>query len=127
MPGGADGTTETRAGAPAMRPPPSHRPGAHNRPLGDPRAELHDREGLKIRRPPVNKRVAKTAVSLSLVVAIACSLGLGLTSAAQAYVYWTSAPGMVNTIGRANLDGSGANESFITGGGGSGSVVGLAV
>jgi hypothetical protein len=44
-------------------------------------------------------------------VAVALGCGLGVASRADAYVYWTNSDG----IGRANLDGSGANQSFITG------------
>ena len=38
---------------------------------------------------------------------------LCLPASAGAYVYWTNSSS--NSIGRANLDGSGVNESFITG------------
>jgi hypothetical protein len=41
------------------------------------------------------------------------ALGLGLASAAQAFVYW-GAPG-ASAIGRANLDGTGLNTSFVSG------------
>ena len=37
---------------------------------------------------------------------------LALAARADAYVYWTNDNG---TIGRANLDGTGVNQSFITG------------
>jgi hypothetical protein len=41
------------------------------------------------------------------------ALALGLASAAQAFVYW-GAPG-ASAIGRANLDGTGLNTSFVSG------------
>ena len=46
-------------------------------------------------------------------VALACLLGLALAERAEAFLYWTNSGS--GSIGRANNDGSGANQSFITG------------
>jgi virginiamycin B lyase len=54
-----------------------------------------------------NRRLLRCVLVLAL-----AAVGLCWTAHADAYVYWTNAPGQ---IGRANLDGSGANQSFITG------------
>src|SRR5437588_2893277 len=83
----------------------------------------------KARRWPLGSTVESgVRCWLALVLLLLAVVVLVLTApAASAYVYWTSAPGMVNTIGRANLDGSGANASFISVGGGSDSLFGLAV
>ena len=48
-----------------------------------------------------------------LMLAAVLGLAMAFAPAAGAYVFWGNAT--VNTIGRANLDGSGANQSFITG------------
>ena len=46
-------------------------------------------------------------------VALACLLGLALAESAEAFLYWTNSGS--GSIGRANNDGSGASQSFITG------------
>lgn len=46
-------------------------------------------------------------------VAVACLVGSGGSAAAQQYFYWSDDG--TNTIGRANLDGSSPNQSWITG------------
>ena len=51
--------------------------------------------------------------ALGLAVLGALLVSLVVTQAAQAYVYWANFG--TNAIARANLDGSGANLSFITG------------
>jgi len=51
--------------------------------------------------------------ALGLAVLGALVLSMVVSQAAQAYVYWANAA--ANTIARSNLDGSGANLSFITG------------
>ena len=55
--------------------------------------------------------VAVTSVFLATVV-----LCLVLAGVANAYVYWANDGATSTTIGRANLNGTGANENFITGG-----------
>jgi virginiamycin B lyase len=59
----------------------------------------------------VSKRFL-TAKLLTLAVLVVAGLAI-LPATASAFVYWTNYG--TNTIGRANLDGSGANQSFITG------------
>ena len=51
--------------------------------------------------------------ALALAVTLAVAVSGGLAAQADAFVYWTN--GFSRTIGRANLDGTGANQSFITG------------
>jgi len=51
--------------------------------------------------------------ALGLAVLGALVVSMVVSQATQAYVYWANQD--TNTIGRANLDGSGANQSFITG------------
>src|SRR5262245_13254080 len=51
--------------------------------------------------------------AIALAARALCLLSLMLAARADAYVHWTSDD--PNTIGRANLDGSGGNPSFITG------------
>ena len=51
--------------------------------------------------------------ALGLAVLGALVVSLVVSKAAQAYVYWANAA--ANTIARSNLDGSGANQRFITG------------
>jgi hypothetical protein len=58
----------------------------------------------------------------SLVAAIAVAVFASWATQAEAYVYWSTAD--TKTIGRANLDGSGAADTFISG---AGAVFGLAV
>lgn len=58
----------------------------------------------------VDPRVAKVAAVATAVLSVL--LLVAFASQAQAYVYWTNANG---TIGRANLDGTGVNQAFITG------------
>ncbi len=56
--------------------------------------------------------------ALGLAVLGALVVSLVVSKAAQAYVYWanrTDTIGATGTIARSNLDGSGANQSFITG------------
>ncbi len=53
-------------------------------------------------------RVVALAVALAMVVVGGC-----LAAQADAFVYWTNASG--GTVGRANLDGSGADQMLITG------------
>ena len=57
------------------------------------------------------RRVAVTSAFLAAVV-----LCLALAGAANAYVYWANDGSTDTTLGRANLDGSGAMSSFIGGG-----------
>jgi sugar lactone lactonase YvrE len=57
----------------------------------------------------VHPRPARIAALSGLLLA----LGLGSAARADAFVYWTNGNG--NTIGRANLDGSSATQSFIGG------------
>jgi hypothetical protein len=62
-----------------------------------------------------------------MVVALATSAWLLLASGAEAFVYWANSNGGAltgTTIGRANLNGTGINQNFITGGQG---VCGVAV
>jgi len=53
--------------------------------------------------------------ALGLAVLGALVVSLVVSQAAQAYVYWTNSSFGADTIARSNLDGSGANLSFITG------------
>ena len=52
--------------------------------------------------------------ALGLAVLGALVVSLVVSQAAQAYVYWTTNLNGTNTIARANLDGSGVNQRFIT-------------
>src|SRR5262249_36126924 len=63
----------------------------------------------RLRRPGLHGRVRVLAAALGVMLAVAAAL----PSAAAAFVYWANAS--TGTIGRAHLDGSGANQSFITG------------
>jgi streptogramin lyase len=58
-------------------------------------------------------RLATRQIALVLVLPL-CLGALVLSARAEAYVYWTNANG---TIGRANLDGTGVNQAFVTGAG----------
>ena len=70
-------------------------------------------QSSKWARPAPTTRVGV----LGLLAAILLVLPLALAARADAFVYWTNSdPG---TIGRANLDGTGVNQSFITGAGAS--------
>ncbi len=51
--------------------------------------------------------------SVLLAAVVGC---LAFAGAANAYVYWANDGATSTTIGRANLNGTGANENFITGG-----------
>jgi len=53
--------------------------------------------------------------ALGLAVLGALVVSMVVSQAAQAYVYWANAATNTNTIARSNLDGSGANQRFITG------------
>ena len=53
---------------------------------------------------------------LATAVGVVLAVGAAHASGASAYVYWANGGGgLGGTIGRANLDGTGANQSFITG------------
>ena len=53
--------------------------------------------------------------AIRLVLLVVAITGLVLPASAGAYVYWANYhPGHGTTFGRANLDGTGANQSFIT-------------
>ena len=58
------------------------------------------------RRPTLARRAALILATLAVAT-------LALAARADAFVYWTT--GSSGTIGRANLDGTGVNQSFITG------------
>lgn len=47
----------------------------------------------------------------TLLAALLFSLSLALSSGAEAHIYWSTG----SSIGRANLDGTGVNQSFISG------------
>jgi hypothetical protein len=57
--------------------------------------------------------MGRNPVRLAALCVATLALGLGLASAAQAFVYWGA--GGANAIGRANLDGTGLNTSFVSG------------
>src|SRR5262249_38875879 len=63
-------------------------------------------------------RLARVGRGPRLLVALlaALVLSLALASGASAFVYWTNWAPNGTTIGRANLDGTSPNQSFITGG-----------
>jgi virginiamycin B lyase len=61
---------------------------------------------------PCRVQGRRRRISLAGILATAFVLAIGFSSSAQAYVYWTNDD---DTMGRANLDGTGANQSFITG------------
>ena len=63
-------------------------------------------EAQVARRPTLARRAALVLATLAVAT-------LALAARADAYVYWTT--GSSATIGRANLDGTGVNQSFITG------------
>ena len=58
---------------------------------------------------PAARRPCALAISIAAVLILA----LAFVPSAAAFVYWANNGG--TTIGRANLDGTGANQSFITG------------
>ena len=65
------------------------------------------------------RATARTAGLLTLAVLAVSALTI-LSASADAYLYWAN--GGMDTIGRANLDGTGVNQSFITGAGNPGGV-----
>ena len=65
---------------------------------------------LGARAPAATPRAARLA---TLLLSALLAVTLALASRAEAYVYWTN-PG---AIGRANVDGTGVDENFITGAG----------
>jgi hypothetical protein len=73
---------------------------------------------------PPNKRKAAVSRARALRLPVVLFAGLllvalALASRADAFVYWANwGASTGSTIGRANLDGSGANQNFITGAGG---------
>ena len=73
-----------------------------------------DAHGSGFREGPtlVGDRVRRAALLVSAVLAVT----LASVSSADAFVYWANVGGAAGTtIGRANLDGSSPNQSFITG------------
>ena len=66
-------------------------------------------EGAGVARRPRSRLVRHVALALAT-LALAT---LALAARADAYVYWTD--GAKDTIGRANLDGTGVDRSFIRG------------
>lgn len=68
---------------------------------------------MPARNKPGLSRHSVRSCTLALLTAALLALSLTLASRAQALVYWTNNGS--DTIGRANLDGTGANPSFITG------------
>jgi hypothetical protein len=62
------------------------------------------------------RRVVLVVVLVALVLASA-SVGLASAAHTKGYLYWTNygVSGSGGTIGRANVDGTAANENFITG------------
>lgn len=71
------------------------------------------RRGGRTARPAAVLTARRTLGPRALACPLALALLLTLAPAAGAHVYW--AEGAAGTIGRANLDGTGANDSFITG------------
>jgi virginiamycin B lyase len=61
--------------------------------------------------PRRRRRVIDGRVRTSLLLAVLVSVGLALPTSAPAFVFWTNNDG---SIGRANLDGTGVDQSFIT-------------
>jgi hypothetical protein len=59
-------------------------------------------------------RSARAILVLALVVGVVLALAAINASSATAYIYWANFYGPTS-IGRANLDGTGANQSFIPG------------
>ncbi len=65
---------------------------------------------------PCDGRVGSRRVGRAIVLAAVLVMGaLTLAAPADAFVYWAS--NTTSSIGRANLDGTGVNETFITVGG----------
>ena len=59
------------------------------------------------------KRANHRLRAVRLAVLVAMLAALAVPASAGAFIYWTNVP--TNTIGRANLDGTGVDQSFITG------------
>ena len=74
----------------------------------DPRT-VEARGGVALVRP----HRSRPAAALLAAVTLACLASLALAARADAFVYWTNAN--TGSIGRANQDGGGANQFFITG------------
>ena len=72
-------------------------------------------EGAQVARGPRSRLVPRAA----LVLATLAVATLALAARADAFVYWANS----DKIGRANLDGTGVNQSFITGAGAGGVAV----
>jgi hypothetical protein len=69
-------------------------------------------QGMTAERRAVRGR-APSVRAIRLVLLVFAVAALSLPASARAYVYWANY-GTGTTIGRANLDGTGANQSFIT-------------